>query len=119
MAICYKNGGILQNRNVELDIVPTLAIVCVIGGHYFINTDFNSTPFNSPLVFLLGMLQTFTLIGVPLFLMITGYLNINKIVASRKYFRGIFRVLSAYLIFSIITILFRKFYLGDEFSTFQ
>lgn len=65
------------------------------------------------------MVQTFTLIGVPLFLMLTGYLNINKTQPSRKYFRGIWRVLIAYLFFSIITILFRKYWLGQEKSMLQ
>lgn len=109
----------LQRRVAGLDIIRALAIVCVIGGHYFINTDFNSTPFNTPLMFGLGMLQTFTLIGVPLFLLLTGYLNINKIVPDKKYFKGIWRVIIAYVVFSILTIVFRKYYLGESRSTIK
>lgn len=65
---------------------------------------------------MLGMLQTFTMIGVPLFLMLTGYLNLNKTEPSRKYYCGIWRVLIAYLFFSVLTILFRKYYLDHEKS---
>lgn len=102
-----------------LDILRALAIVYVIGGHYFINTDFNNAPFNTPLLFLLGMVQTFTMIGVPIFLILTGYLNLSKTDPSKKYYKGIWRVLFAYLFFSVVTILFRKYYLGDEKSVFQ
>lgn len=103
-------------RVAGLDILRAVAIVCVIGGHYFINTDFNSTPFDSPMLFLLGMLQTFTLIGVPLFLMLTGYLNINKTDVNRKYYKGIWRVLIAYLVFSVLTIAVREVYLDEHKS---
>lgn len=65
------------------------------------------------------MLQTFTAIGVPLFLMLTGYLNLNKIELSKKYYRSIWRVLAAYLFFSVATIVFRKYFLGHEKSVVQ
>lgn len=105
-----------MNRIAGLDILRAMAIACVIGGHYFINTDFNSTPFDSPLLFLLGMLQTLTLIGVPLFLMLTGYLNLNKTDINRKYYKGIWRVLTAYLVFSVITIAVREYYFDEHKS---
>lgn len=53
--------------------------------------------------------------GVPLFIMLTGYLNINKTV-SRKYYSGIWRVLVAYLFFSVATMLFRNLAFGDPLS---
>lgn len=65
------------------------------------------------------MSQTFTAIGVPLFLMLTGYLNLNKTDPSCKYYRGIWRVLIAYLFFSAVTILFRQYYLNQEKSIIQ
>ena len=69
-------------------------------------------------MFLLGMVQTLMLINVPLFLMLTGYLNINKEV-NRKYYRNGIRVIISYLVISIITILFRKYYLGEDLSWFM
>lgn len=112
-------GGNSKNRVIGLDLLRVLAIVCVIGGHYFINTDFNKTPFDNPMMFVLGLFQTFTLIGVPLFLMLTGYLNLNKTEPTRSYYNGIWKVLIAYLFFSIVTILFRIHYLGQEKSVMQ
>lgn len=109
-----ENQAVTRVRVAGLDILRVLAIVCVIGGHYFLNTDFNKTPFDNPMLFVLGMLQTFMAIGVPIFLMITGYLNVNKVKPSRKYFKGIWRVIIAYLFFAIVTAVFRKYYLGHE-----
>ena len=106
-------------RIAGLDILRALAIVCVIGGHWQLNTDFKQTPFDNPMMFVMGMLLSFAFIGVPLFLMLTGYLNINKTTPDKKYYKGIWRVLIAYAFFSVVTILFRKYYLGHDKSTFQ
>lgn len=56
--------------------------------------------------------------GVPLFILLTGYLNVNKTV-NRKYYSGCIRVLFAYLLFSIVTILFRKYWMHEELSWIQ
>lgn len=100
-----------QYRIVGLDLVRCLAIALVIGGHFFLHSSFFSMAFDWTL-FPLGMFQTFIQINVPLFLMLTGYLNINKQISS-NYYRGLVRVLVSYLVISIITILVRHFYLHD------
>lgn len=56
------------------------------------------------------MAELFT--GVPLFYMLTGYLNSNKKVC-RKYYKGMLRILFSYLFFSVLTILFRIYYLEE------
>ena len=55
-------------------------------------------------------------IGVPLFIMLTGYLNIKKRDYSWRYVTGMKKVLLAYLFFSVVTVIFRKVYLQDELS---
>ncbi len=52
-------------------------------------------------------------VGVPLFIMLTGYLNLNKTI-SRKYYSGIFRVLIAYLFFAILSLIHMRYYLGYD-----
>lgn len=105
-----EGGG----RNVGLDIVRSLAIINVIAGHFFINTNFNDVLLDNISIFLLGMIKTITLSGVPLFLLLTGYLNCNKIQFDLRYLKGIKKVIISYLLYCVITIIFREFYLGQE-----
>lgn len=106
------NNKSKSSRSLGLDIIRCLAILFVIGAHFFINTDFNKTQFNSPSMFVQGMLQTLTMTNVPLFLMLTGYLNLNKRV-NRKYYKNGLRVIISYLIISAITILVRIYGFHD------
>jgi surface polysaccharide O-acyltransferase-like enzyme len=69
-------------------------------------------------MFLQGMMNSVFTVGVPLFMMLTGYLNIRK-TPTVKYYKGMVRVLVAYLFFSLVTIAFRKYYLGEELSIVQ
>lgn len=66
-------------------------------------------------MFLQGMMRTFAMINVPLFLILTGYLNLNKQI-SRKYYRGMVAVLLSYLFISVITIFFREHFTADHLS---
>ena len=109
-------GGV--KRLVGLDLVRSCAILFVIAGHFFLNTPFMKTEFLGVSMHLQAIVRTFFSIGVPLFIMLTGYLNANKAL-TKSYFHGIWRVLIAYLFFSVITILFREFCLHEDLSVFQ
>lgn len=115
-----NRGGYLDTsrRIAGLDIVRTVAILFVIAGHFFLHTPFNSTPFGGASMFLQGMGQTLFMVNVPLFLILTGYLNINKAM-SRKYYRGCIRVLLSYLLFSLVAIAVRRYCLHEELSWLQ
>jgi surface polysaccharide O-acyltransferase-like enzyme len=101
-----------------LDVIRSCAILFVIGGHYFLHTEFNSTNYHGVSMFLLGMWQTLIMINVPLFLLLTGYLNCNKQV-GRKYYKNCVRVLISYVFISIVTIAFRKYYCQESYSIVQ
>lgn len=105
-----------QTRIIGLDLIRSFAILFVIAGHFFVlNTPFKSTTFDGISMFIQALFNPLFQTGVPLFLLLTGYLNSNKIV-SKRYYKGCVRVLVAYLFFSIITILFRKYYLHEDLS---
>ena len=105
-----------SQRICGLDLIRVCAIFFVIAGHFFsINTSFKNVPFTGISMFIQGVMHSVFMVGVPLFIMLTGYLNINK-TPTKKYYKGMVRVLVAYLFFSIITILFRIYYLGEELS---
>ena len=100
-----------QSRVVGLDFVRSVAILFVIAGHFIsINTPFRQTVFEGVSMFLQGAAMPLFATGVPLFIMLTGYLNVNKTV-SRRYYRGCIRVLVSYLLFSVLTILFHRYWL--------
>lgn len=97
-----------------LDLIRVVAIFFVIAGHFFVlHTSLMNVPFNNICLFLQAMMKDVFCVGVPLFIMLTGYLNSNK-TPTKKYYRGMVRVLVAYLLFSNITILFRKYYIDEE-----
>ena len=108
-----------SSRICGLDLIRVVAIFFVIAGHFFVlHTSLMSVPFNDLCLFVQATLKDIFGVGVPLFIMLTGYLNSNK-TPTRKYYKGMLRVLVAYLLFSIITILFRKYYIGEDLTWLQ
>ena len=111
--------GDSSSRICGLDLIRVLAIFFVIAGHFFtLNTSLMNVPFRGVSVFFQGVAKDIFSVGVPLFMMLTGYLNIHK-TPTKKYYKGMIRVLLAYLFFSIVTIAFRKYSLGEELSIVQ
>ena len=66
-------------------------------------------------MYLLVMIRSIFIICVPLFIMLTGYL-MNKKELSKKYYKGITRVLIIYVICSIIYHVFSYFYFGTSIT---
>lgn len=99
-----------------IDILKTIAIFCIIAGHFFIiHTPFKEEPFDNLSMFIQGCFMNFFLIGVPLFVTITGFLNSNKSISKRYYFK-IFKVLIPYVLLSTITLLFRVYYQHEDIT---
>lgn len=69
-------------------------------------------------MFIQGMARTLFMINVPLFLIITGYLNLHKKI-TRRYYKGMVAVLLSYIFISLVTILFRAKFLGEHHSIIQ
>jgi len=113
-----KRGGqkSLSQRLAGPDIIRSCAILFVIAGHFTtLNTPFRTTDFGGFSMFLQTWSRELFLTGVPLFLMLTGFLNTGKTV-SRKYFKGMGRVLSAYLFFALLTLTFKTTWLHENIS---
>lgn len=108
--------NVKDNRLPGLDIIRSLAIFFVIGGHFFyLNTNYRDVLFKGINMFFQGMCASLFLVAVPLFLLLTGFLNANKKL-TLTYYKGIIRILSAYLIYSVITILYRVIVNGEQES---
>lgn len=113
-----RGQNLCQTRNVGLDIIRSFAILFVIAGHFLMNTLFNSSIFEGGALFIQAVAKMLFIIGVPLFILLTGYLNTNKSI-NKKYYKGGIRVIISYLLFSLITIIFRKYYLHESLSWIQ
>ena len=93
-----------SSRIIGADIIRTIAIICVIGGHFFtVNTPYNACQECDWSLFTQGFLKTFmSHVGVPFFLMLSGYLCVYK-TCSTKYYKGIVKVIVPYVVISCIT----------------
>ncbi|WP_314407042.1 acyltransferase family protein [uncultured Gemella sp.] len=97
-----------SKRNINIDIIKTLALLLVIGLHFFLYTKFYSieyTLISIPFV----TVRNITMTCVPLFIVVTGYLNKDK-TWNRKYYLNIGRI---YLLYSfamfILTLVDNKY----------
>lgn len=80
-----------------------------------LNTPYRKVDFDASLsMFLQGMGYFFFGIGVPLFLLMTGFLNYKKVAFNGTYLRGMVRVIYAYVFFSVLTYFFRDYYLHEN-----
>ena len=91
----------MKKRNIQIDIIKTLAVFLVILVHFYLKNGFYDLDYNSKIMKISLLLRNFGMVCVPLFIMTTGYLLRDK-EYSKKYFKGILKV---YLIAVSIIIL--------------
>ncbi len=104
-----------SSRSAGLDLVRCFAIFCVVAVHFSLNSHYGEVPFYGMAMFVQGVGQNFFSIGVSLFILLTGYLNSRKEL-SWKYYKGAVRVLASYLLFSVVIIVFRVYYMEEHNS---
>lgn len=85
----------------------------VLSVHFFLNNGFYDTNIKGIEMFISLFLRWIFYLGVPLFILLTGYLKRNKEL-SKDYYRSIKKILISYVIISILSILFRIFYLKED-----
>ncbi len=95
-----------------LDLIRALAITFVLSVHFFMNTAFYVTPLTGPSMFAQTALRWLFLTCVPLFLLLTGYLQWQK-KPEAAYFKKIFFVLGVYLFFAVAAVLFKTLVQGE------
>lgn len=98
-----------KKRILGLDIIRTIAILCVFITHFI---AYRGVLNNNPLSFkwtIYMIIRFFAMSCVPLFLILTGYLNSKKEV-SKKYYKGIIPLLFSYIVISILEIILTSIY---------
>ena len=99
-----------MKRNVNLDLVRAVAIILVMVNHTFKLGEMSLPQ---------AGIRCIALAGVPLFLMLTGYLNHNKTCEDyyiKGKWRGCIRILTAYLVLGTICYIIGNFFDGKDFS---
>ncbi|MGL5313600.1 MAG: acyltransferase [Peptostreptococcaceae bacterium] len=95
-----------SKRDVGIDIVKSIAILSVVGVHFFLNTRFYRVELDNFNLFIQTIIQQICLICIPLFVMSTGYLN-NSISIDKKYFKKLLPIIYLYLLYSIPALIYR------------
>ena len=97
---------ISQRRDIGIDVVKTIAILSVVGVHFFLNTRFYRVNLNNNNLFIQTIIQQIFLICIPLFIMSTGYLN-NNTQINKNYFKKILPIIYIYILYSIPALIYR------------
>ena len=84
-----------SKRNINIDIIKTFSLLLVIGLHFFLYTKFYSVEYTLISIPFITV-RNITMTCVPLFIVVTGYLNKDK-TWNRKYYLNIGRIYLLYL----------------------
>lgn len=96
-----------NDRIFGIDMIKAMAVLFVLCVHFSLNTYYYNTPIADANMFFQSCLRWLFFMGVPLFIMCTGYLN-YKTTISRSYYLKIFRVLIPYVLISILCLIIKK-----------
>lgn len=96
-----------------LDLIRAFAILFVLSVHFFLNTNFYTTPLIGKSLYFQTFLRMSFLICVPLFLILTGYLQSKKTL-SYKYYKNLIPIIVIYLFYSTLSIIYKIFILDEH-----
>lgn len=107
----------LQNRNFNLDLLRIIALAFIPGVHFFLHTFFYNQNTEGTVMIVFYFIRNLFLLGLPLFILLTGYLQGNKqFTISKKYFLKITKFLVPYIIITVFFILVDILYFKNSYS---
>lgn len=111
--------SVKTTRDIGLDITRIIAFLSVVSVHFFHGSGFYTLPLTGINMHIMVTIRTLSMVCVPLFLLLTGYLTCNKHIelTLRGYLRYAVKlknVLLTYLFSSIFIHLFCGFYSGAK-----
>lgn len=107
----------MTKRNINLDIIRIIAFLSVISVHFFLHSGFYQDIINGPKDFILVTFRELFMICVPLFIILTGYLN-NKKELSKDYYKSLMPKLLIYVLCAILQVLVMKYYEHKNINIF-
>ena len=103
-----------KSRSVNVDILRLFSCLSVISVHFFYNGGFYGQPIKGWKMLFMLFLRCLFIICVPLFIMITGYLQKNK-TPGKDYYKKIGRVLWIYVLSALACGIYR--YLDGQYAS--
>lgn len=103
----------IDQRDFGMDVVRCAAVFLVLSIHFFLYSGYYSLPQVGVKVWIADWARCFVFVGVPLFLMITGYLKGTKKL-TKAYYLGIIPILLTWMIATILCVAFKIYYLDVE-----
>lgn len=104
-----------MKRYFGIDLIRAIAVFFVLSVHFFLNNSFYDTNINGIGMFISIFFRWIFYNGVPLFIILTGYLKRKKKL-DKDYYKSIIHILTSYLFISVLCIIFRIFYLHEDIS---
>lgn len=101
-------------RSYGLDVVRAVAGTLVLAVHFFMNTGFYMGPIAGGSMQLACIVRMLCMTCVPLFLLLTGYLCVDR-KWSWGYYRKLLPILLTYLLSSVVCMAFRLYWLGESY----
>lgn len=105
-------------RNTALDIIRCFALFFVVSVHFFREMGYYDAPMQGTAMFLMTLIRTVSMICIPLFLMLTGYLNKSQQL-NGKTLKKLGTILLTYLLASVFCYGYSVTCLKQSFSVFD
>ncbi|MGN0161706.1 MAG: acyltransferase [Lachnospiraceae bacterium] len=107
-----------EERVIGLDLVRCVALLFIIGVHFFYNNGFYYENQIGTEMFMADVVRWLTFSCVPMFIILTGYLKARSEL-SAKYYRGIVLILVTWVMASIVCMLYKGMVLGIQYTAIE
>jgi len=102
----------MKEREHGIDIVKTVAVLFVVGIHFYLATGYYSSPIGSMKMYVMTVGRWLFITGVPLFMIITGYLKKEKL-PSKSHYMSIIPILISYVVICSFRMILEHFLWGE------
>lgn len=104
-------------RSVNMDVIRIIALIFVPSVHFFLRNGFYSNDVDNPQMYIMTFMRTLFLLCIPLFLLLTGYLQANKkFEPCKKYYLKILKFIVPYFIIITFDLIFCLTVLKNEYT---
>lgn len=104
----------MKERKLNIDLLKCIAIVFVVGVHFFLHTNYYGQSFTFESIFLSSFIWMILMTCVPLFIMTTGYLMKDK-TYSEDYFIKLLPVIGIYALTAAVYTFFDMRVVNEEY----